>query len=56
VNLICVQRYLSIVTTVASGCDPAVSLRIVKRFGSPLHEQQPKTSHHRADVDPCITE
>jgi hypothetical protein len=35
VGLICVQRYLSIVTVVASGCGPVVSPRTGKRLGSP---------------------
>jgi hypothetical protein len=39
VDLICVQRYLSIVTVVASGCGPMVSLRTGKRLGSAPHEQ-----------------
>jgi hypothetical protein len=33
-----------------------MSLRIGRRLGSPLCEQQPRTSHLRADVGPCITE
>jgi hypothetical protein len=48
------QRYQCIVTAVVSGCDPVVSPRIGKRLGSPPYEQQPRTSPHRADVDPCI--
>jgi hypothetical protein len=44
------------VTVVASGCGPVVSLRAEKRLGSPSCEQQPRTSHHRADVGPCIIE
>jgi hypothetical protein len=55
-NLICVQRYSSIVTVVASGCGPVVSPRTGKRLGSPVREQQLRTLHHRADVGPCITE
>jgi hypothetical protein len=38
------------VTTVASGCGPVVSPRIGRRLGSPLREQQPRTSYHRADA------
>jgi hypothetical protein len=44
------------VTTVASGCGPVASPRTGKRLASPPCEQQPRTSHHRADADPCITE
>jgi hypothetical protein len=51
-----VQRCQSIVTVVVSGCDPVVSLRIGRRLGSLPREQQSKTSHLRADADPCITE
>jgi hypothetical protein len=52
----CVQRCLSIVTTVANVCDPVVSPRTERRLGSPPREQQPMTSHHRADASPCIVE
>jgi hypothetical protein len=52
----CVQRCQGFVTAVASGCDPVTSPRSGKRFGSPLREQQPRTSHLRTDVDPCIAE
>jgi hypothetical protein len=45
-----VQRCLSIVTTVTSGCGPVVSLRTRKRFESPPCEQQPRTLHHMADA------
>jgi hypothetical protein len=44
------------VTAVASGCGPAASPRSGKRLGSPAREEQPRTSHLRADADPCITE
>jgi uncharacterized protein YceK len=44
------------VTAVASGCGSVVSLRSGKRLGSPPHEQQPRTSHLRADAGPCIAE
>jgi hypothetical protein len=44
------------VTAVASGCGPVVSLRSGKRLGSPPREQQPRTSHPRADVGPYIAE
>jgi hypothetical protein len=56
VNLICVQRCPSIITAVASGCDPVVSSKTGKRLGSLPREQQPRTSHHRADAGPCIAE
>jgi hypothetical protein len=55
-NFNCVQRYQGFVTAVASGCGPVMSLRIGRRLGSPLREQQPRTSHHRVDVGSCITE
>jgi hypothetical protein len=55
-NLICVQRCPSIVTVVSSGCGPVVSPRTEKRFRNPPREQQPRTSHHRADAGPCIIE
>jgi hypothetical protein len=54
VNLICVQTYPSIVTVVANGCDLTVSPRTGKRLESPPREQQPMTSHHRADASHCI--
>jgi hypothetical protein len=38
------------VTAVASGCGPVVSPRSGKRLGSPPREQQPRTSHLRADA------
>jgi hypothetical protein len=52
----CVQRCQSFVTVVVSGCGPVVSLKFGRRLGSPPHEQQPRTSHLRADAGPCITE
>jgi hypothetical protein len=56
VDLICVQTHLSIATDAASGCGSVVSPRIGMRLGSPPREQQPRTSHHRADADPYIVE
>jgi hypothetical protein len=44
------------VTAVASGSGPVVSSRFGKKFGSPPREQQPRTSHPRADAGPCIAE
>jgi hypothetical protein len=55
-DLIYVQRCSSIVTAVASGCGPVVSPRTGKRHRSPAHEQQLRTSHHRANAGPCIAE
>jgi hypothetical protein len=52
----CVQRCHSIVTVVAFGCGLVVSPGTGKRLKSPPHEQQPRTSHHRADAGPCIIE
>jgi hypothetical protein len=52
----CVQRCQGLVTIVAVGCGPTASPRIGKRLGSPPREQQPSTSHIRADVGPCIAE
>jgi hypothetical protein len=52
----CVQRCQDFVTVVAGGCGPVVSLIFGKRLGSPPCEQQPRTSHLRADAGPCITE
>jgi hypothetical protein len=43
-------------TVVASGCGPVASPRSGRRLGSPSREQQPMTSHLRADVGPCIAE
>jgi hypothetical protein len=56
VFLYCVQRCQGSVTAVASGCGPVVSPRSGKRLGSPPCEQQPRTSHLRADAGPCIAE
>jgi hypothetical protein len=50
------QRCLSIVTAVASGCGPVVSPRTVRRHGSLPYEQQSRTSYCRADAGPCIVE
>jgi hypothetical protein len=50
------QRCHSIVTATVVGCGPMASPRIGRRLGSPPHEQQPRTSHLRADVGPCIVE
>jgi hypothetical protein len=44
------------VTAVASGCGPVVSPMSGRRLGSLPHEQQPRTSHVRADAGPCIAE
>jgi hypothetical protein len=43
-------------TAVVSGCGPVASPRSGKRFGSPPHEQQTRTSHLRADTDSYIAE
>jgi hypothetical protein len=51
-----VQRCQSIVTAVAIRCGPMTSPRIGRRLGSLPREQQPRTSHHRADAGPCIAE
>jgi hypothetical protein len=51
-----VQGCPSIVIAVVSGCGPVVSPRIGRRLGSLPREQQPRTSHHRADAGPCIDE
>jgi hypothetical protein len=51
----CVQRCQGFVTAMASGCGPVVNPMIGRRLGSPPREQQPKTSHLRADVGPRIT-
>jgi hypothetical protein len=52
----CVQRCQSIVTAAAVGCGPIASPRIGRRLGSLPREQQLRTSHLRADADPCIAE
>jgi hypothetical protein len=54
VDFNCVQIYQGIVTVATIGCGLMVSPRIRKRLESPPHEQQPRTSHLRADADPCI--
>jgi hypothetical protein len=41
-------------TVVAVGCGPMANPKIRRRFGSPPREQQPRTSHLRADAGPCI--
>jgi hypothetical protein len=51
-----VQRCQDIVTVVAIGHGPMANPRIGRRLGSSLREQQSRTSHLRADADPCITE
>jgi hypothetical protein len=56
VFLNCVQRCQGFVTAVASGCVPVASSRSGRRLESPPCEQQPRTSHLRADADPCIVE
>jgi hypothetical protein len=56
VHLINVQRCQIIVPVVTVGCGPMASLRFGRRLGSPPREQQPRTSHLRADASPCITE
>jgi hypothetical protein len=50
-----VQRCQSIVTTVAVECGPMANPKFGRRLGSPPHKQQLRTSHLRADADPCIT-
>jgi hypothetical protein len=52
----CVQRWQGFVTAVASGCGPVANPRSGKRLGSPPHEQQPRTSHLRADTGSYIAE
>jgi hypothetical protein len=56
VDVICVQACLSIATTVVIGCGPMASPRTGRRYENPPREQQPRTSHHRADAGPCIVE
>jgi hypothetical protein len=56
VDFNCVQRYQSFVTAVVIGCGAIASPRFGSRLGSPSREQQPRTSHLRTDVGPCITE
>jgi hypothetical protein len=50
----CVQRCQGFVTAMASECDPVVSPMFGRRLGSPPLEQQPRTSHLRANAGPCI--
>jgi hypothetical protein len=52
----CVQRYQSIVNAASVGCDPMASPSIERRPGSPSREQQPRTSHLRADAGTYIVE
>jgi hypothetical protein len=52
----CVQRCQGIVIAVAVGCGSMTSPRIGRRLGSLPREQQLRTSHLRADADPCIAE
>jgi hypothetical protein len=52
----CVQRCQGIVTAMAVGCGPMVNPKFGKGLGSPPCEQQPRTSHLWADVDPFIIE
>jgi hypothetical protein len=56
VDFNCVLRCQGFVTVVAVGCGPTMSPRIGKRFESLPREQPTRTSHLRADADPCITE
>jgi hypothetical protein len=51
-----VQRREGIVTVVAIGYGPMANPRFGSRPGSPPHEQQPRTSHLRADAGPYIAE
>jgi hypothetical protein len=56
VDFNCVQKCQGIVTVVAIRCGPMASPRIGRRYGSPPHEQQLRTSNLRADAGPCIAE
>jgi hypothetical protein len=56
VDFNCVQRCQGIVTAVVIECGPMASPRIERRLVSPPREQQPRTSHLRADAGPCIAE
>jgi hypothetical protein len=49
-----VQRCPSTMATVANGCGPVVSPRTGRRLGSPPHEQQPTTLHHRAEAGALV--
>jgi hypothetical protein len=44
------------VTAVAIRCGPVASPRSEKRLECLPREQQPRTSHPRADAGPCIAE
>jgi hypothetical protein len=50
------QRWQGIVTAVAVGCGPMANTKFGRRLESPPREQQPRTSHLRADAGPCIAE
>jgi hypothetical protein len=50
------QRCQSIVTVVTIECGPMASPRFGRRLGSSPREQQPRTSHLRADAGTYITE
>jgi hypothetical protein len=50
VDFNCVQRCQGIVTVVAIECGPMMSPRIRSRLRSLPREQQPRTSHLKADV------
>jgi 5,10-methylene-tetrahydrofolate dehydrogenase/methenyl tetrahydrofolate cyclohydrolase len=56
VDFNCVQRCQGFVTPVAVGCGPITSSRIGRRLVSMPREQQPRTSHLRANADPYIAE
>jgi hypothetical protein len=56
VDFNCVQRCQDFVTPVAVGCGPITSSRIGRRLVSMPREQQPMTSHLRANADPYIAE
>jgi hypothetical protein len=56
VDFNCEQTCLNIVTAMAIGCGPMASPMTGRRLGSPPHEQQRRTSHHRVNVGPCIIE
>jgi hypothetical protein len=51
-----VQRCQGFVTAVVSVCGPVVSPMLGKRLGSPPHEQQPSSSHLKADAGHYIVE
>jgi hypothetical protein len=56
VDFNCVQRWQSFVTAVAIGCSLMVNPRFGRRHESPPREQEPRTSHLRADAGHCIAE